>query len=1338
VFFFHGDGTKKQASGDVKALKIYNRTLTSSEVREASKCRENTRAKGCPNLITFSTSAPRTRYSSTFGGDRPGEGFGRGRLNSKGAWCAASSKTGEWMQMDTGSLQSIVGVTTQGRRDSSAWVTGFKVQVSVDGMAWTDAFCGRYFTANKNKNGKVKTIFPYPLYARHVRILPWSWYGSLCMRAGVIICERPCVQGELSYNFRMDFLSSTFGPALDPSWGEGEFEGIRGPYVFKPQQGLLLDRSRCVSGAAWTIVIHAMLDKTKGWRRVLNSKGWGDTGLYVNNQYQMFPTAAFITCKEIIMPNSYYQFGISRTAAGLIKLYLNGEVCAQGSPDISNKFALDAKEVEFFHDDGNENSGGKVKSIRLWNSALTDGQVAVHCDCRLAEKGKSCKNLIKYSPPYQKTVYSSIWADDKPGQGHGRGRLSSRQAWSAKYNNKEQYVIMDTGEIQSIAGVVTQGRRGYNQWVTAFKVQVSQDGESWRMVHCGRLFQGNKDQSTKLKTKFDYPVRARFVKIEPQSWFGHLSMRAGVLICERPCENGLIDYKFGMTFLSSTKGPPLNPEWGEGDFLSTEGPYRFNAGQGLLVEQDRCLSSAAYSVLIEVSLDNVVGWRRLMNSYNWEDNGLYINKQLTMFPKSAGVRCMEVMERRTMYKIGMTRSESGVVSLFLHGGMCASGSPLFNNKFALSKKWVSFFRDDGNENSAGTVKRIRMWNKQLSEVEMATASGCTLAPPGKPCARNIIISPPDYKYAYSSVWNSDSLGKGHARGRLRSRQAWSALKNQVGQYMQIDSGEVQSIAGVVTQGRRNSNQRVTAFKVAVSNDGDVWIEVECGRVFQGNKDANTKLKTRFRKPVRARFVRIYPQKWNGHMSMRSAVLVCERPCLTGKLTYTFKQDMLISKTKGPSLEALWGEGWFSATRGYHFNKGEGLAVEQARCLKTSAYTIYIKASLDQISGWRRLVMSDGWGDAGFYVNGVFQTFPVASGIKCEEKIRPGVDYQYVVTRSAAGEVKLFLNGWLCGKGKPPYGGKYALDPTGTWFFRDDGSENTAGFVQRIVMWNKELSERKVREECACALPTPGSPCEHQVIVNAPYINHKYSSVWSGQMPGIGHGRGRVNSRQAWSSQRSRVGDFMQVDTGEIQSIAGVLTQGRRDANQWVTSFKLMVSENGRDFKPVECGRTFDANSNRNSKVRVLFSTPIRTRFLRILPQTWRGWMSMRAAPLVCERPCVGSQLNYRFKGSFTSKSKGPALEPRWGEGDFDAVRGYRFNKGQGLFVVQSRCLKKAAYTVYIKASLDQTRGYRRILGSEGWVDHGIVSCLSVYLPEDVSLIVCLIDSVLASHPQDST
>jgi len=98
------------------------------------------------------------------------------------------------------------------------------------------------------------------LHIKSVQIVRWSVLTQ-CLTSS---CERPCIKGELSYSFRMDFLSSTYGPALDPSWGEGEFDSIRGPYVFEAQKGLLLNRIRCISGAAWTIIIHAQLDKTKG------------------------------------------------------------------------------------------------------------------------------------------------------------------------------------------------------------------------------------------------------------------------------------------------------------------------------------------------------------------------------------------------------------------------------------------------------------------------------------------------------------------------------------------------------------------------------------------------------------------------------------------------------------------------------------------------------------------------------------------------------------------------------------------------------------------------------------------------------------------------------------------------------------------------------------------------------------------------------------------------------------------------------------------------------------------------------------------------------------------
>jgi hypothetical protein len=68
-----------------------------------------------------------------------------------------------------------------------------------------------------------------------------------------------------------------------------------------------------------------------------------------------------------------------------------------------------------------------------------------------------------------------------------------------------------------------------------------------------------------------------------------------------------------------------------------------------------------------------------------------------------------------------------------------------------------------------------------------------------------------------------------------------------------------------------------------------------------------------------------------------------------------------------------------------------------------------------------------------------------------------------------------MKGWLCGKGKPPYGDKYTLAPEGTWFFRDDGGEITGGFMHTLVMWNTELSEGEVRQECALSCTLRAAP-----------------------------------------------------------------------------------------------------------------------------------------------------------------------------------------------------------------------------------------------------------------------
>mmetsp|Transcript_61631 Transcript_61631/g.170843 ORF Transcript_61631/g.170843 Transcript_61631/m.170843 type:complete len:626 (+) Transcript_61631:77-1954(+) len=132
------------------------------------------------------------------------------------------------------------------------------------------------------------------------------------------------------------------------------------------------------------------------------------------------------------------------------------------------------------------------------------------------------------------------------------------------------------------------------------------------------------------------------------------------------------------------------------------------------------------------------------------------------------------------------------------------------------------------------------------------------------------MNPPENSRAYSSVVDDDAIGTGHAQSALDSPQAWSAKANSVGEWMQIDLGKPSDIRGVVVQGRANIGQWVTNYQVKYSTDGLSWDDVPGS--FAGSTDSNTKMRQEFT-PARGRYVRLIPQSWQGHMSMRAGVLV---------------------------------------------------------------------------------------------------------------------------------------------------------------------------------------------------------------------------------------------------------------------------------------------------------------------------------------------------------------------------------------------------------------------------------------------------------------------------------
>ena len=63
-----------------------------------------------------------------------------GRLNfaSGSSWCATTSDTNPYLQIDLQTLHIICAVSTQGNSQADQWVTSYKLQVFTDELTWTD------------------------------------------------------------------------------------------------------------------------------------------------------------------------------------------------------------------------------------------------------------------------------------------------------------------------------------------------------------------------------------------------------------------------------------------------------------------------------------------------------------------------------------------------------------------------------------------------------------------------------------------------------------------------------------------------------------------------------------------------------------------------------------------------------------------------------------------------------------------------------------------------------------------------------------------------------------------------------------------------------------------------------------------------------------------------------------------------------------------------------------------------------------------------------------------------------------------------------------------------
>ncbi|XP_064120414.1 hemocytin-like [Macrobrachium nipponense] len=115
--------------------------------------------------------------------------------------------------------------------------------------------------------------------------------------------------------------------------------------------------------------------------------------------------------------------------------------------------------------------------------------------------------------------------------------VASAGAWVAK-PKPDQYVRFNFLEPSKISGILTQGRSDSDDWVESFTVRYSPDGKTWNSIlnpdGSEKVFPGNYDRDSVVKTKFDRVIQAQFLEIRPKTWKNNIAMRAEVLGCFHP------------------------------------------------------------------------------------------------------------------------------------------------------------------------------------------------------------------------------------------------------------------------------------------------------------------------------------------------------------------------------------------------------------------------------------------------------------------------------------------------------------------------------------------------------------------------------------------------------------------------------------------------------------------------------------------------------------------------------------------------------------------------------------------------------------------------------------
>ncbi|KAL9968117.1 hypothetical protein ACROYT_G026449 [Oculina patagonica] len=743
----------------------------------------------------------------------------QGRLNflagggKQGGWSARTNDGSQWIQVDLESFTKVTRITTQGRNAYNQWVTKYKLQYSEDGVHFVyyhvpGQNSPKEFVANQDSDTVVYHQLIPPIEARFVRLRPTAWHNHISMRMELYGCEA----------------------CSDPLGMES---------------GLIED-SQITASTQWD-ANHAAIQGRLNFQAGGGKQGGWSSRTNDVNQWIQVDLESFTKVTRIVTQgrNGHGQwvtkYNLQYSEDGVTFHYY--QLPGQSSP---KEFAANQdSDTPVYHQ---LTPPINARYIRLrptaWHNHISMRMELYGCPACAEPLGME-SGLITDAQITASTQYDANHAAIQ-------GRLNflagggKQGGWSSRTNDGNQWIQIDLDTFTKVTRIVTQGRNAFNQWVTKYKLEYSEDGVHFAYYHvpgqnAPKEFDANQDSDTPVPHQLSPPIKARYIRLRPTAWHNHISMRMEVYGCEACTE------PLGMESRYITDAQITASSQWDANHAAIQARLNFLAGGG-----------------------KTGGW-----SARYNNPGQWLQIDLASYTKVTRI----VTQGRNAYNQWVTKyklqySEDGLHYRFYHERGQNSPKEFDANQDSDTKVYHQLTPP---VNARYIRLRPTAWHNHISmRMELYGCPACAV-PLGMESG---LIT--DAQITSSTQWDANHAA---IQGRLNflagggKQGGWSSRPNDVNQWIQVDLDSYTKVTGIATQGRNANNQWVTKYKLQYSDDGvnfDFYVEAgqSSPKEFDANQDSDTIVYHQFNPPIVARFIRLRPTAWHNHISMRMELFGC--------------------------------------------------------------------------------------------------------------------------------------------------------------------------------------------------------------------------------------------------------------------------------------------------------------------------------------------------------------------------------------------------------------------------------------------------------------------------------